>query len=181
MAAKILALVPYKAESHFAVFDVLFNGLVSRGHHVVIVGHFPRKTPLENYKDISINGSMPGLANKVYFELDSARMTFPPMRMFRDTTEKCELVFKHSSVQEFLKYQDKFDVIITEIFGSDCFLGFVHKFNAPYVGVMTSIAYPWAHYRLANPDNPAYIPNYFLPYTDKMNFMERLMNIIYYI
>nr|CAD7413537.1 unnamed protein product [Timema poppensis] len=38
---------------------------------------------------------------------------------------------------------------------------------------------PWLNTRFGNLDNPAYIPNYFLPLTDRMTFSQRLSNTVF--
>lgn len=37
---------------------------------------------------------------------------------------------------------------------------------------------PWGYHRFGNPLNTAYIPNNFLPYSDRMNFLERVDNTL---
>jgi hypothetical protein len=51
-AARILAFVWQRTESHFPIFETLLKALTSRGHEVVLVSHFPQKTPVKNYTDM---------------------------------------------------------------------------------------------------------------------------------
>jgi glucuronosyltransferase len=37
---------------------------------------------------------------------------------------------------------------------------------------------PWGNDRIVNPDHPAYIPNYFVSYTDNMTFGQRIINTV---
>jgi glucuronosyltransferase len=38
---------------------------------------------------------------------------------------------------------------------------------------------PWGNDRIANPDNPAYTPYYFVPYTQHMSFSQRNINRVF--
>lgn len=69
-------------------------------------------------------------------------------------------------------------MIITEIFSTDCFVGFAHKFQIPLIGMTSSVTLPWGNSRVGNPDHPAYIPSYYLPFTDKMTFAQRFFNTV---
>jgi glucuronosyltransferase len=178
-AARILALFSYRAESHFPMFETLLKALAARGHDVFVVSHFPQDSPVENYTDISISGSATSFNNSLNITLvEKANNIFFPLVMIRNSVKACEMVFQHQKVETLLKSEDKFDLIINEIFGSDCFLGFVYKFRAPHIAVMTSVPFPWSNGRTANPDHPAYIPNYFTQFTDRMSFWERLQNTL---
>lgn len=88
----------------------------------------------------------------------------------------CDSVLNHPNTQEVLKKE--FDLFITEVFGTDCFLPIGHKLGVPTIGVLTSVLLPWTNDMIANPDNPSYVPVYFNPYIQKMTFFERLHNTV---
>jgi glucuronosyltransferase len=180
-AARILGIFWFGSESHFRAFQILLKALTARGHDVVVVSHFPLSNPMENYTDISVFCSMPSLHNvlNVSANQDIDNTVQFPLFMFEHNTESCEMVFKHQNIGTLLKSDEKFDLIINEIFGCDCCLGFVHKFNAPHIALVSCVLFPWVNDRTANPDNPAYIPSYFTEYTDRMSFWERLMNVLH--
>jgi glucuronosyltransferase len=176
-AARILALFQNIGESHFLMFETLLKALAARGHDVVVVSHFPQHRPVENYTDISISGVSTRFNNSLNVTmLQNVHDALLPFVLIDNSLKTCEMVFKHPNIQTLLKSEDKFDLIITEIFVSDCFLGFVHKFKAPHISVMSSVPFPWASDRTGTPDHPAYVPNYFSQYTDKMSLWERLQN-----
>ncbi|PSN46985.1 hypothetical protein C0J52_17347 [Blattella germanica] len=179
-SSRILALFPYNAKSHFFMYEKLLKALAARGHEVVVLGHFPQKKPIENYKDIDVRGTLPEIINSFTLEMidNESCMTFP-YTIILEHIDMCKSVLNHTAVKELIHSQEKFDLIISEIFGSDCLLGFVHKFKVPFIGVISSFAFPWANSRLGLPDNPAYIQNYFLPYTDRMSFKQRLINTVH--
>lgn len=92
--------------------------------------------------------------------------------------ELCETLFNTSVFQNLKNTTKKYDVLITEIFGTDCMLGFAHIFNIPVVAMTSSVNLPWGSDRFGNPDNPSYIPNYFVPYLSDMNLLQRIINTI---
>ncbi|KAJ4434828.1 hypothetical protein ANN_23399 [Periplaneta americana] len=164
LTARILALFNYNARSHFIMFEPLLRGLANRGHEVFVVGHFPQKTPIPNYTDINVQDSIPSVVNNFTVEYVRSFGLVNQLRfIWEKTLEMCETVMNHPEVQELIRNSDshKFDLIITHIFGPDCFLGFSHIFNAPFISLVTSVALPWTNDRVGNPDNPSYIPNFF--------------------
>lgn len=90
----------------------------------------------------------------------------------------CEKLFGNDEVAKLRKSREKYDLIIAELYGSDCSLGFAHHFNAPIVGIMGDEMVPWAADRMGNPDNPSYMPNYLLPYTSHMSLQKRFFNVM---
>jgi hypothetical protein len=62
-----------------------------------------------------------------------------------------------------------------------CYYGLVHHVGSPpVIGIRTvGITNPTLA-AVGNPNNPAYFPDYYLPYTSSMTFFERLHNTLYY-
>lgn len=88
--------------------------------------------------------------------------------------EICEKVFKHPQTKLLKSKKKKYDAIIVEVLGTDCFLGFAHLFQIPIIGISSTMYLPWGGDRIGNPDNPSYIPNYFLPQTGKLTLWEKM-------
>lgn len=68
----------------------------------------------------------------------------------------------------------KYDLIIMEVYCTDCLLGFTNVFKAPIIGISATKHLPWALDRMGNPDNPSYMSNYFVPWIGKMVFYQKL-------
>ncbi len=75
----------------------------------------------------------------------------------------------------------KFDLVISETFGADCDAVFAHLLNVPLITVISSVYLPWANARVGNLENPAYVGNVLLPYTDRMSFFQRVFNVFYFL
>lgn len=181
-AARILGLFQLNIKSHFIMFEALLKGLAARGHDVVVLSHFPQKNPITNYTDINIEGSLPRILNT--FTLDYAinqRWVNLLYFIWNLNVKFCEKVYEHPKIQRLIKSDEKFDLVITESFGVDCLTVLAHKFQAPHISMTSSAPMPWSDDDFGNPDHPAYIPIFFLPHTDRMNFQQRLLNTLIWI
>ncbi|XP_015124627.1 UDP-glucuronosyltransferase 2B30 [Diachasma alloeum] len=181
---KILGVFSHPGKSHFDVFKPLLEELANRGHDLTVVSYFPRtnsSSALPNYKDIDLTGP-----EGVFLEIvDLKKIKHSILTVYREFMllrhwglEHCQKNLANRDVQKLIKSNAKFDLIITEVFNSDCFLGFVHRFKAPFIGLSSHVLFPWANARLSNEHNPSYVPTVLLGFGPKMNFMERVGNYV---
>jgi len=72
--------------------------------------------------------------------------------------------------------------VFLELSRFQCYYGLVHHVGSPpVIGIRTvGITIPTLA-AVGNPNNPAYFPDYYLPYTSSMTFFERLQNTLYYL
>jgi len=162
------------------MMESLLKELASRGHHVTVVSHFPQKTPVPNYTDINIGGSIPPIFNNISYDRIKGVNNLGGILkfVFTDEVEKCRFILEHENIQKLKNSTSRFDLIITQAFGSDCLLGFVHIFHTPVITVSANSFFPWMSDRVGNFDNTAYVPSFFSPYTPNMNLLERVGNTI---
>ncbi|KAJ8946467.1 hypothetical protein NQ318_004513 [Aromia moschata] len=181
-AYNILGIFPHLGKSHFDAFRPLMKGLAQKGHSVTVMSHFPLTRPFQNYRDIDLGGK-----NQVFIDVVDIKQEDPSSRlkkilnvwMLADSANlSCEVGLSSSAVQNFLKTEEQFDVMIVEFFNSDCFLGLVQKVKAPVIGITSGTMMPWNSKRFANPTHTAYIPNNNMDYSDSMTFLERLENTV---
>lgn len=179
-AYRILALFPHTAKSHFVMGEALMKGLAARGHQVFVVNHFPQAHAVPNYTDISLVGSMTNAVEDTSLENVGNGDVLEHFNVLTNlAVETCEKILSFPRIQRLISSEEKFDLIIVELFITDCMLGFVHKFDVPFIAVGTSVMMPWGYERFSNPDNPSYIPHHFLAHTDRMSFSERIANTAY--
>lgn len=134
---------------------------------------------MQNFVDISLDGTVPALTNNISIDVPLSMSPIGNhLDMISDCLQSCEIGLNHPEVLELLESEDRFDLFVTEIFGSECFLAVSHKLGIPSIGVVSSVNLPWVNDMVANPDNPAYVPLYFYPLTQWMNFYERLYNTV---
>ena len=178
--ARILGVFPHVAKSHFMMSEVLMKSLASRGHEVVVISHFPQKTPIPNYTDISLVGSMPNVVSTVPLDDIATGLVYTTLKfIFVLGVTGCEKTLSHPPVLKLINSNEKFDLVITELFNTDCYVGFAHKFQVPFISISTTTYLPWCQERFANPDNPSYIANLLLYHSDRMSFVERVVNTVY--
>lgn len=91
---------------------------------------------------------------------------------------KCKTILESSVLEEILAEheRDPFDLVIVEIFDSDCMLGVIHVLNLPYIGLSSCALMPWHYDRLGMSDNPSFVPSEFVGYSEQMTFPERFIN-----
>ena len=92
--------------------------------------------------------------------------------------EICEQDFRTDKIRKFLNDSGPFDVIVTQMFTSDCYLSFMHKFEAPVVGVSTFGIMEWVCEKFGLPSNPAYVPNVFSDLVNPITFARRIDNFL---
>lgn len=181
----ILCIFPYPSRSHFFSFQRLAKELALRGHNVTVISHFPRKDPIQNYRDIAISETeFASDKRNGYRNIDKInpkgrylKYMLPLMRAEVAHTV-CEKLFKSEILQNFLKEGNHFDLSLIEFMTSDCCLTLIKKIDVPVVRVSTFSLTTLLSKRHGNPHNPAYIPNNLLPFCSKMNFLERVENTL---
>ncbi|XP_068632424.1 UDP-glycosyltransferase UGT5-like isoform X5 [Battus philenor] len=190
--ARILGLFPHNGKSHFMAFKPLLHKLAERGHQVTIVSFFPLQNPPANYTDVSLEDVSPislETLDLAQFESVSLLFRIPYLNTFlkgKFEMEKlrknglglCEKILGHPGLNEALK--QKYDVVLTEHFNSDCIFGLMHIYGieAPVVSMASGTPMPWAPARFGLPDNPAYVPIITTPYDFNMSFAQRFVNSI---
>ncbi|KAJ8874466.1 hypothetical protein PR048_025315 [Dryococelus australis] len=181
-AYRILAVLPHIGRSHFDVFEPYLKQLALRGHHVVVLSHFPQRVAFPNYTDVDVSGSLPGVAHTEVFafhDIESSSVLKDSLVLSRLGLETCERVLSSDGARRLLASDQRFDLVVYELFNTDCFLGFAHRFRAPTIAVSSSTFMPWGCDRFANPDSPAYVSHGAAWRGDSMTFAERLVNTVH--
>ncbi|XP_011865660.1 PREDICTED: UDP-glucuronosyltransferase 2B20-like [Vollenhovia emeryi] len=186
---KVLAVFGHLGKSHFDVFKPLLEELTRRGHELTVISFFPRTDsakatePLPNYKDISLVDPGTGVYVNVIDLHEIEHPWYRPMKelftikFFAD--HACNIGLRNAAVKEFLQSDEKFDVILTESFNTDCYLGFIHRFKAPYLALSSHQIMPWTNNDMGNVDDPSYIPVILLGLTRPLNFFSRMQNALW--
>ncbi|PSN55494.1 UDP-glucuronosyltransferase 2A3 [Blattella germanica] len=180
--ARILVILPTVVKSHFTTVEPYLKALAVRGHQLTVFGHFPLKESIPNYMDFVIDDDKKEFGEEKGIDIERVLVNMNPFINVQNLNKfgvsSCESVLSQPKVQELIKSKKNFDVVIHDVFHTDCFLAFAYKFKAITIGISTSVLMPWANARVGNPTNPSYIPNIFSPYSDKMNMYERMVNAL---
>lgn len=97
---------------------------------------------------------------------------------FYDRGKIYENIFSVDSVKTLLNNPSKFDLLITEHFNNELFLGFVLKFNIPFIHLSSCNLLPWNQYAAEQPYSLAIIPSTLTSLGTQMNFYSRIKNTI---
>lgn len=132
----ILVIFEIILPSHFKLFSSLFTSLASRGNNVTVISFFPQNESMTNYRDVSLGEDPPILRIANMDQIKSPRLEmYGTAFLVADIAEKsCEALLARPNVHEFLKENNSYDLIITEVFHSNCHNGLVKKLKAPVVG-----------------------------------------------
>lgn len=176
--AKILGMFPFGAYSHYAGFEPLLLELARRGHQVTVYSHFPQKTKVPNLTDVTLERAVDLHVNSIpfnLFETNSVNLLYDIYFLYAELSN-LEKVLETKTVDQLISSNEKFDLVVTEYFNSEVLFGFAHRFNAPYIGMVSCTMLPWTSFNFASPSNPSYVPIVFVPYTAHMSFTQRLIN-----
>lgn len=182
-ALKILGIFPHNGKSHFFVFRRLLLALAEKGHEITIISYFPEKNPPRGYREIILDKPLYPVTEAV----DVAAFGVPRLNKYKEILElahegryACEYGLSAEPVQQLIKSKDeKFDIIITEYFDTPCFLGFAYMYSVPVVAMSSCTLIDYYNPIFGNPDNPAYIPNNLLFYSDEIPFLGRVEQTLY--
>ncbi|KAJ9582124.1 hypothetical protein L9F63_003538, partial [Diploptera punctata] len=178
--ARILVIMPSVIKTHFITVEPYLKALAARGHHVVVVSHYPQKEQIPNYTDIVLESDSNIFGVRSTINLKNSTGSINPVTNVFQLNNfgmlTCEFMLNQTRVKNLIRSNETFDIVISDLFHNDCFFAFGHKFKATIIGFSTCVLLPWANERIGNPDNPSYIPNLLMPYSDQMTFSQRLIN-----
>ncbi|XP_031787545.1 UDP-glucuronosyltransferase 2B15-like isoform X1 [Nasonia vitripennis] len=182
---RILGLFPFQSKSHFAMAGNLMRGLAERGHQVDVYSHFPLKQPIPNYKDYSLAGTLPDLMNNLTYQVLTQELG-TPMALNNWLKISGLPVCKLMDLPVFRRLFEEppndpsYDLIVSEVSLSLCYLVWNRRLNVPMVDLMTTVPADWLNWARRNPVNLAVDPSFLTPYIPPMTFLERLDNVITY-
>ncbi|KAK5645032.1 hypothetical protein RI129_006332 [Pyrocoelia pectoralis] len=179
IGAKILGIFHGYSSSHQQLGNKILCELAKRGHEVtaIVQGKFAPKNAVTNFKPIVIEyGAFLRDQSSTLYKTPERG----PIDQIRDLHAGgvflTELFFNQTSVQNLLKSNQEFDMVILEQFVNEAFKGFCYYYKAHCVVVYTVGSSRSTNLQMGNPLNPSYMPDVLLNYSSKMNFVQRLFN-----
>ncbi|XP_049856470.1 UDP-glucosyltransferase 2-like isoform X2 [Schistocerca gregaria] len=182
-AARILMMAPTPSFSHQMPFHILAKALLHRGHQVTLMTTDSAKMSHENYTEIDLSVSY-NYIRKAYDFLKTYHQ--PPTQsvtMLRYIAHAvADMEFNDSSVQKFMRSGETFDLAILEGLAYHSFYGLIHKMGSPPVAKLLTLTAPSSvYYNFGSPMEPAYMPDMWLGFSDRMDFWQRLYNTYFYL
>lgn len=192
--ANILIIFPHHGKSHFMNVKPYFQELARSGHNITVISFFPLKpheqADLPNYHDVSLRGTLQLTTNNVSitnFESNGLSSLLSPtinnlMVLHGLTTFTRNAIIKSPTLNRFIDQvltgEHRFDLVITETFQMDLFLGLIYRMQVPFISVTTCNLFAWSADRIGQPQNPSYVPTNIDFFNDQMTLIERVKNTI---
>ncbi|XP_043467651.1 uncharacterized protein LOC122501928 [Leptopilina heterotoma] len=178
---RILAIFPYNSRSHNNVFEGVTRGLAKRGHQVDAVTHFQMLNPPKNYRTIiNLSGTRSEVVNNFTVEFVVELQNLIPVISKMFGNDICELL-NNENLQKLIKSPPNdppYDILITQSFASNCFIGIGYILKIPVITVSASLEFPWASAAIGNPDSIAFAPNVLMNTVEILTFWKRLKNLL---
>ncbi|XP_076648061.1 uncharacterized protein LOC143356343 [Halictus rubicundus] len=179
---RILGVFPLNGRSHWMMSERLMVALAERGHQVDVITHFPMKKALPpNYSEINIADSLEAIQNNLDAKtaVEFNKMNFDIL-IDKAGIKICDLL-THKNIQRVIKNPPNdppYDLVVTEVFMSPCYLAFGRHLKVPMVSIITAAFLDWLEDVTGNPHNPAFMPNLFVSFNQPMSFSDRLSNTL---
>lgn len=176
-AARILAVFPVPARSHWMLERPFLLQLAARGHHVTVVTPYATEGKPSNWREViipEVKHLLGGAANLFDFALRDPVVGL--FYLFRYGINACDVLLQDEGVQRLYKSGEQFDAVIVESFFQECFLALAHSSGGHLIHVAPYEGTHWISDTVGNPNPFAYVPDPFLRYTDRMDFWQRLYN-----
>lgn len=113
---RILGVFPYRAKSHFVMFEALMKGLAEKGHRVDVISPFPLTKPVVNYNDLIVIKTRGNTLNNVSYDVASNIFTVHAISTISGNPV-CEYL-RHPEIQKLIRNPPKdppYDVVLIEV------------------------------------------------------------------
>lgn len=139
----ILVVMPASGRSHFHFLEPLLKALTVRNHNLTVVSFFQHKEKLQNYREVLIttnttNFTGVGLLDLTQFQNTKYEMYKNGNFLAYLSEAVCQVLLSNPKVRGILKENNRFDLVIVELFHTNCHLGFARAFATPMIGKLSS-------------------------------------------
>ncbi|KAF6204142.1 hypothetical protein GE061_002482 [Apolygus lucorum] len=174
--------MPWK--SHHFVFQTIIKELAIRGHQIDYLTPFKIKNAPPNIKHLMVKdtfGEMIGSFNVEEHDPSCGPMNHLGFRKL--ITNNMKYMFSEDpQIKELLASNETYDIVLGEFnLFQELNTVWIHKFNATAITLLALGDFSFANEFNGLPDNPAYVLDFPSTFTDKMNFVERLINTLDFI
>ncbi|KAH8419631.1 hypothetical protein KR222_011178 [Zaprionus bogoriensis] len=188
MGANVLAVLPSVWKSHYLFGRRLLQQLVAPPHNHSVTLISPHagtvEAALDGIREIRIeeqNLSQNWLDMGMSFEAEqmhaqSVMERFT--RMIYAGTTNVDLLLSDGQVRKLLTSGEKFDLLIVDLFLSEALLGLSYYYGIPTVAISPTGANSWLNNMFGNPQSSSLDPSNFLPFTERMNTRQRIVNTL---
>ncbi|XP_053686979.1 UDP-glycosyltransferase UGT5-like [Sabethes cyaneus] len=180
--SRILAVFPSTSKTNYLFGQVLFEELASRGHQITVISPFEIQYDSENIKQIKLTGMFAhledyGMNANIFTKWDRSSL-YGKNNLIYGTAAMADFTLGHSKVQELIKSDETFDLLILDQVPTDSLLGLAVHYGIPAIVCSSTTANKFTNEMVANPHNPSYNPISDLGYSDRMTFIQRFWNTV---
>ncbi|CAG9863739.1 unnamed protein product [Phyllotreta striolata] len=174
--SKILGIFTSPGYSQYILGERLLELLAKRGHHVTMISEFEPKEPIQNYVTLKLDksGSFHDTFDLTEWQTkNNYQSTIEFLELCKYYTE---IPLKQSQIQEFIRSNETFDLVIVENFCNEAHVGFAGHFGAPVVIFSSQPMHEWSSHFVGNVNLPSISTNSLSSLTNRMGFYERLQS-----
>ncbi|XP_044269389.1 UDP-glycosyltransferase UGT5-like [Tribolium madens] len=176
--SKILMVYQMPAHSHYSLGLRIAKELAERGHQVTVINPYPQKTPIKNFRDVSVEEHIEFIEEfkRSLFSRNSMSLYENINFLIRLGAELTNQTLGHKNVKKLLRSGETFDILIAEYFFNDAIIGLGYYFKIPIVLTAPNAISGVNNNLFANPTPASYVPHVLSQYNKHMNFWKRLHN-----
>ncbi|GAB0091280.1 hypothetical protein DMENIID0001_061010 [Sergentomyia squamirostris] len=188
--SRILLAMPYLGKSHCLYIAPLMKALSDKGHNVTVMSQCSFSQSTANYKEIKLDrpknnhitdkklNTNPQMGQNEHFTIDE----FIRKINFRYFDDGYIYTIYHSFQQlqwQEIMREESFDLIIIEIFRTDCLVGLGDHFKCPVIGFYSGLIDDHINDLSGNPMSVASVPHSLLGNMKEMDFITKLKTFLY--
>ncbi|XP_072948767.1 uncharacterized protein [Epargyreus clarus] len=183
-AYNILYIVPFTSKSHYIMLRPLGLELARKGHNVTVITANKEASPPRNYREVMVVNKeiwevIGGERPNVFTMVDKSAEEFHDIIFWRAGSAFTEVALNSSDVQNFLKEDNSFDLVIAEQFFQEALYVLSYKYKAP-LALVTTFGNCMRHNILTgNPLQLNTVVSEFLEIRDMSSFWGRLRNMYF--
>ncbi|XP_072948769.1 UDP-glycosyltransferase UGT5-like [Epargyreus clarus] len=141
-SANILVILTFTSKSHYILLRPIGLELARRGHNVTIITAFKEIDPPPNYQEVMIDDIevwdvLGGERPNIFTMVDKSAEEFHEKVLWGGLYGFTQVALNSTEVRDFLKKDNTFDLVISELFFQESFYVLAHKYKAPLVLVTT--------------------------------------------
>ncbi|XP_053609831.1 UDP-glycosyltransferase UGT5-like [Plodia interpunctella] len=183
-AANILYVIPFTSKSHYIYLRPIGLELAQRGHNVTVITAYKENNHSDTYHQVMVDKKeiwevIGGERPNVFTMVGLSAEEFHDKILWGGGLAFTEVALNSTQVQDFLKNDHKFDLVISEHFFQEALYVLAHKYNAP-LALVTTYGNSMRHNIITrNPLQLSTLVSEFLDVKEPTSFWGRMRNLYF--